>query len=85
MLNLNIIKMKDEKLDHCRYFGEFELIKKRIHFKEYAMTVTHPIRAKNYTDMDEMISDYNKLVKMGKKVQLINVQYSETSISKGVE
>ena len=75
MKNFNLIKIKGNGFRDAQFLHKFVSVKKRVHCKEQAFRTFNPEKAKNYDDIHEMISDYNKLIKMGETPKLINVQH----------
>lgn len=61
-----------------RYFEKIMLVKKRIHHKEVICYVTKPNLAKHYTNLKDMITDYNKIKKLENQnldIELVKVEF----------
>lgn len=68
----NVIKVGD------RYFEKIILMKKRIHHKEVICYAIKPNAAKHYTNLKEMITDYNKIKKLEDQnldIELVKVDF----------
>ena len=74
-MTFNLIKIEGNRFRDAQFLHKFVSIKKRIHYKETFFITYDPEKAKNYDDINEMISDRNKLIIMGETPQLIKVEF----------
>ena len=78
----NVIRILDDK--YHRYFDRFEYRHLKTKTKVYIETVVHPWNAKQYNDLETMLSDLHKIQEKypdkEDRIECVNVVFDEKPI-----